>query len=193
MRLFIFARHGQSTANVARVVNGDPHRPAPLTPRGERQARQLGDQLRNIRIDVAFCTRFARTRQTAEIALAGRSVPLYVDPTFDEIDVGALDGATIGEYRGWKRRHLHSDAFPGGESLDDAARRYATALGSLLDREEQRFLVVCHEIALRSMLEVLDGVEWPRVPNAVPFVFDENAIRTAAYRLEAFAQLPLAS
>jgi 2,3-bisphosphoglycerate-dependent phosphoglycerate mutase len=193
MRIFIFARHGQSTLNVARVVNGDPHRFAPLTARGERQARRLADQLRNVELDVAFCTRFPRTRQTAQIVLSGRTVPLNVEQAFDDIDVGALDGATIGEYRDWKRRHLQSDAFPGGESSDDARRRHARALRSLLDRPEQRFLVIGHEVGIRNMLEVLDGCGWRRVPNAVPYLFDENAIRTAAQRLEAIGRLVRAS
>jgi broad specificity phosphatase PhoE len=193
MRIFIFARHGESTLNVAQVVNGNPRRHVPLTALGERQARQLGDRLRNVQLDVAVCTRFPRTRQTAELALAGRGVPLLVEPSFDDIDVGELDGATIGDYRTWKRRHRHSEPFPGGETLDDAARRYADALLSLLDRPEQRFLVVCHEAGIRSMLEVLDGAGWRPVPNAVPYLFDENAVRTAAYRLAMYGELLEAS
>jgi len=39
---FIFARHGQSVANVERVVSSDPAHGAGLTPRGRTQARQLG-------------------------------------------------------------------------------------------------------------------------------------------------------
>jgi broad specificity phosphatase PhoE len=189
MRFFVFARHGESTLNVARVVNGNPHRPVPLTLRGERQARQLGDQLRSVELDVAFCTRFPRTRQTAELALTGRRVPLLVAPRFDDIDVGTLDGATISDYRDWKHRHRQGERFPGGESLDNASRRYADGLWSLLDRPEQRFLVVCHEHVIRSMLEVLDGAGWRRVPNAVPYLFDENAIRTAAPRLAMYGEL----
>jgi 2,3-bisphosphoglycerate-dependent phosphoglycerate mutase len=193
MRIFIFARHGESTSNVAQVVNGNPRTPVPLTELGERQARQLGDQLRNVELDIAFCTRFPRTRQTAELALAGRGVPLHVEPSFDDINVGDLDGATIGDYRTWKRWHRESQPFPGGESLDDAARRYADALMSLLDRPEQRFLVVCHEVGIRSMVDVLDGAGWRRVPNAVPYLFDENAVRTAAYRLAMYGELREAS
>jgi broad specificity phosphatase PhoE len=192
VRLFVLARHGQSTLNVAHVVNGDPQRPAPLTQRGVRQARQLGEQLRNIHLDVAFCSRFPRTRQTAEIALAGRNVRLRLEAGLDDIDVGALDGATIDEYSAWKRRHRRTDSFPNGESLDDASHRYAAALRSLLELAEQRILVVTHEVAIRYMLQVLDGGGWRRIPNAVPYFFDENAIRTAAYRLEASTPLFLA-
>src|SRR5687768_1706891 len=111
---------------------------------GKRGSSAL--KLRNVELDVAFCTRFPRTRQTAEVALADRNVPLLVEPRFDDIDVGELDGSTIADYRTWKRRHRPSDVFPGGESPDAAARRFAEALRSLLARPEQSFLVVRHEV-----------------------------------------------
>jgi len=192
MRIVVFARHAESTLNVAQIINGDPHRAVPLTERGERQARRLGEQLRNIELDVAVCTRFARTRQTAQIALAGRRVPLLEEPSFD-IDVGALDGKTITEYGAWKQTHLRIEPFPGGESLDDASRRYADGLWSLFDRPEQRVLVVCHEVGIRWMLDALDGAGWRRVPNAVPYFFDDNAIRVAAHRLAQYGRLLEAS
>jgi broad specificity phosphatase PhoE len=192
-QVIIFARHGESTLNVAGVVNGNPQRPAPLTPRGQRQARQLGDQLRNLGLDLAVCTRFPRTRQTAELALAGRGVPLTVEAAFDDIDVGTLDGAAIGDYRDWKQRHRQSERFPGGESLDAALQRYGGGLKTLLERTEERILVVCHEHVIRSMLEVLDGRGWRHVPNALPYAFDDNAVRTAAHRLALHGQLLQAS
>ena len=178
---------------MARVVNGDPYRPVLLTQRGEQEARQLGDQLRNVELDVAFCTRFPRTRETAEIALGRRRVPLLVEPNFDDVDVGALDGATIDDFSQWKHRHRRGERFPDGESLDEAAERYSTGLRALLDRPEQRLLVVCHAVVIRSILEVLDDTVWRHVPNAVPYLFDENAIRTAAHRLVLYGQIPKAS
>jgi broad specificity phosphatase PhoE len=71
-RLFVFARHAKSTANVAGVVSSDPGHPVWLTARGELQARQLGMQLGCIDIDLAVATRFARTQHTVKLALADR-------------------------------------------------------------------------------------------------------------------------
>src|SRR6266545_3178086 len=53
MRLFVFARHAESAANVAHVISSDPARPAALTRRGRLQARKLGAQLANLEIDGA--------------------------------------------------------------------------------------------------------------------------------------------
>jgi hypothetical protein len=75
VRLFIFARHGESTANAEHLVSSDPSRLVGLTPRGQAQARELGAQIASLDVERAIATRFARTRQTAELALDGRDGP----------------------------------------------------------------------------------------------------------------------
>src|ERR671925_587259 len=104
MRLFVIARHGESTLNHEQRVNGDPSVPVPLTERGCDEARLLGQQIAHVPFDLCVHSRFERTR---------------------------------------------ADAFPGGESLDDAARRYARAYRNVLGRSEERILVLTHEIPLR--------------------------------------------
>ena len=196
MRLFLLARHGESTLNEARRVNGDPARDVPLTARGRAEAVLLGAQVANLRLDVCLHSRFPRTRETAEVALAGRRVPLACEPLLDDIDVGRLDGAMIDDYRAWKRAHDRATAFPGGESLDAAALRYAAAFRALVARPERRVLAVCHEIPLRYALnaaagsEELDGPTHD-VENARPYLFDADALARAADRIEALvARVP---
>ena len=130
MRLFVFARHGESTLNVERRVNGDPSVPVGLTEQGEEEARRLGEQVAQLPFDACVHTRFARTRETAEIALSGREdVPLVEEPLLDDIDVGDLEGETDRRATGSGSTGTTRDvAFPGGESLDDAARRYARGI-----------------------------------------------------------------
>ena len=105
MRLFLLARHGQSELNVSRRINGDPAVAVQLTPVGEDESRGLGLEVANVALDLCVHTRFGRTRATAEIALAGRSVPFAEEPLFDDIDVGDLEGRTIEDYRAWKHSH----------------------------------------------------------------------------------------
>jgi broad specificity phosphatase PhoE len=180
MRLFIFARHAESSANVANFVSSDPSRPIALSDEGRRQARTLGKQLANIQIDVAVHTRFLRTRETAQLALEGRSVPLVVEAALDEVRAGAFDGAAIAEYWTWKKRHARTDRFPGGESLDDAAQRYALALRNLLRRDEPVTFVVSHELAIRYIVEAAGGVtsldSGVGIANASPYLFDDATL-----------------
>jgi broad specificity phosphatase PhoE len=148
LRLFVFARHAESTANTAHAFSSDPARPVALTERGRVQARALGAQLANVNIDLAVGTRFQRTQETIGIALHGRRVPVLIEPGFDELQAGDLDGAPMEAYWSWRRQHTLSDRLPHGESPDDASRRYANALRSLLARTEAVTLVVLHESAL---------------------------------------------
>jgi probable phosphoglycerate mutase len=192
MRLFILVRHGQSELNAAQRINGDPSVPVALTEQGRQEAAALAVQLAGIAVDVCIQTRFVRTRQTAEIALAGRHVPMEVEPLFDDIDVGELESRTIEDYRAWKRAHTRADPFPGGESLDAAALRYVEAFERLLARPEQRILVVSHEIPVRYAVNAAAGsdeLDGPahEIRNCVPHLFDEDRLGRAATRIRALA------
>lgn len=190
MRIFILSRHGQSTLNVENKVNGDPTVPVPLTADGRVAATRLGEQVAHLPFDLGVHTRFARTRETLEIALAGRAVPTIEEPLLDDIRIGDLEGCSLDDYRAWKHAHTRSDAFPGGESLDDAARRYARAFRGLLARPEQRVLVLCHEIPVRYALNAAAGstdLDGPAhlIANATPYLFDERALERAADHIDA--------
>jgi broad specificity phosphatase PhoE len=189
VQLYVLARHGETTLNFENRINGDPSVPVSLTQRGREQARLLGEQIRHIPLELCVVTRFARTHETAEIALAGRDTPLEEDPLLDDIDVGKLEGRTLEEYRAWKREHKRSDPFPGGESLDDAARRYARAFQRLLERPERSILVVTHEIPLRYAINAADGsddLDGPahQFANATPYLFDAAALAGAVEGIE---------
>ena len=192
MRLFVLTRHAHSTLNVEGRVNGDPGVPVPLTEDGRRQARALGAQLAKVPLDLCVHTRFPRTRETAELALGTRTVPMLEEPLLDDVDVGELEGRTIDDYRAWKKEHTRADSFPGGESLDETARRYVAAFRRLLERPERAMLVVCHEIPIRYALNAAGGsddLDGPahQVPNAAPYLFGDDALARAANRIEQLA------
>ncbi|HXV33589.1 MAG TPA: histidine phosphatase family protein [Gaiellaceae bacterium] len=195
MRLFVLARHGESELNIARRVNGDPGVPVALTERGREEARELGEQMAHLPLDGCVHTRFPRTLETAAIALEGRDeVPLTVEPLLDDIDIGELEGERLEVYREWKHGHGRSEPFPGGESLDDAARRYAAAFGRLLGSPWQTVLVVCHEIPVRYALNGAagsDSLDGPahEIANAVPYLFDEERLARAVRGIERLTAL----
>jgi broad specificity phosphatase PhoE len=194
MRLFVLARHAESTLNHQNRINGDPLVPADLTESGRTQARLLGQELSALPIDLCVHTRFGRTRVTAELALAGRTIRVLEEPLLDDIDVGELEGQTVDDYRVWKLAHARSDRFPGGESLDEAARRYARGFRALLERSESVILVVAHEIPIRYALNAAGGsddLDAPAhaIPNARPYLFDESSLELAVAGIEEPARL----
>ena len=178
-------------------MNGDPAVPVPLTEEGRAEAARLGHQLRAVRIDLCVHTRFQRTRETAELILHGRQVPFLVEPLLDDVRVGELEGEPLENYRAWKQAHTRADPFPGGESLDDAARRYGGAFRQLLDRDELVTLVVTHEIPIRYALNAAEGsgdLDAPEhsIPNATPYLFDDEMLRRAVKGIERIAANPTA-
>jgi broad specificity phosphatase PhoE len=189
VRLYVLARHAESVLNHENRVNGDPSVATPLTELGRRQAALLGLQLRGLALDACVHTRFGRTLETARLALEGRDVPYVEEEILDDVRVGELEGLRIEEYRAWKAEHTRADRFPGGESLDEAAVRYAAGFRRLLARPEQSVLVVCHEIPIRYALNAVGGsvdLDAPvhSVPNAQPFLFDAEALAAAAEAIE---------
>jgi broad specificity phosphatase PhoE len=191
MRLLLLARHGQSLFNVDRVVNGDPALDRGLSPLGMEEAHKLHGQIAGISIDLCVVSEFPRAQQTARLALEGRDdIPWEVDHNLNDIRIGELEGQTLDDYREWKLAHEHSDPFPGGESLDDAAHRYAAAYERLLRRDEDTILCVCHEIPVRYAINAAAGspdVDGPIhvIANATPYVFDAAGLERAARRLAA--------
>jgi len=189
VRLFLLARHGESTLNVEDRVNGDPDVRVDLTERGRDESRKLGEQIAHVPIDLCVHTQFQRTLQTSELALEGRTLPFTVEPLLNDIDIGELEGETISDYRAWKKVHTRSDRFPAGESLDEAAHRYASAYRRLLERDEDTVLVISHEIPIRYALNAAagsDDLDGPmhQIRNATPYLFDEDGLAAAATRID---------
>jgi broad specificity phosphatase PhoE len=195
MRVLLRARHGQSLFNVDGVINGDPARDRGLSPHGEEEALRLQLQIAAIAIDACFVSRFPRAHQTARIALGARAdtTPWHEDPDLDDIKIGDLEGQTLDDYRAWKAKHTHDDPFPGGESLNDAARRYADALERIARRDEEVILCVCHEIPVRYAANGAassDQLDAPLhdVANATPYVFDADGVARAVARMRELAR-----
>jgi broad specificity phosphatase PhoE len=186
VRLLLLARHGQSLFNVAGVVNGDPALDRGLSEPGRAAARSLGLQLAGIPIDLCVTSRFPRAQETARLALGDERdfVPTLVDEGLDDVKIGDLEGNTLAEYHAWKHAHVRADRFPGGESLDEAAARYAAAFERLAARREETILCVCHEIPVRYAVNGAAGSADPDAPfhdvaNATPYLFDERSLLRA--------------
>jgi broad specificity phosphatase PhoE len=143
------ARHGESEAAAAGLVGGD----SPLTPTGIDEARTLGDRLRRVTIDVCLTSRARRARETAEVALEGRVVPIVVDEDLGDIRFGSFEGRPLADYRAWVESHAPDEAPPEGESRVETLRRFVRAFRRVLARSERSVLVVAHGLTVSSVAE----------------------------------------
>src|SRR5438876_11841989 len=114
------ARHGETAWTVSGQHTGLTD--IPLTERGERNARRLGDRLRDHTFAHVFTSPLQRARRTCE--LAGYGPVARVDPELVEWNYGAYEGRKTAEIRqerpDWD---LFRDGCPGGETADDVGAR----------------------------------------------------------------------
>jgi broad specificity phosphatase PhoE len=192
----ILTRHGESEFSLRGAMNGDPAVACPLTPAGEQQARRLGETLRETPLDLVVVTEFERTRQTADLALAGRHVPRLVVTELNDIRVGDFEGGLLEAYRAWARERSPVEVPPGGgESRADAAGRYARGFRVVLARPEETILVVAHGLPIRYLLLAAEGAELRPVIESLgyaePHRLSRDEVEHAVERLERWAAEPV--
>jgi broad specificity phosphatase PhoE len=156
-RLFL-ARHAESEYSVRGTLNGDPSIDVSLTEAGCDQARALGARLGGEPIDLCAVTEFARTRQTAELALARRDVPFLVVPELNDHPAGSYEGRPLAEYLEWAHASAPDDVVPGAsESRAQVIERFARGFRILLERPEAVVLAVLHSLPLAYLFGAVEG------------------------------------
>jgi probable phosphoglycerate mutase len=121
-------RHGETAWTQSRRHTGLTD--IPLTERGERQARQLGEHLRSRTYGYVLTSPLQRARRTCE--LAGFATAAQIDPDLVEWNYGEYDGLTTEEIL--QRRpswELFRDGCPGGESVAEVAARVDRVIARL--------------------------------------------------------------
>jgi broad specificity phosphatase PhoE len=191
----ILARHGESELSCQGLTNGDPRIACPLTARGSEEARHLGEVLATEPIDLCVTSEFERARETADLALEGRTVPRLVLPGLNDIRFGEFEGRALADYREWAHAHTPEDEAPGGgESRVETIRRYADAYREILARPERTILVVAHGLPVRYVLDAVEGsapvAKVRQVPYAEPFPVSAAQLTAAVERLEAWLVEP---
>ncbi len=184
------SRHGESTYEADGIADGDPTRHVPLTGRGRKEAADLGAELRSVPIELCVTSEFPRTRETADIALRGRDVPIITDAELNDIRYGIFEGKPLDDFHAWEHSHSPNAAPRGGESRRHVAERCVRALTALLAREERIILVVSHEMVVGYILNAARGTtpqgHTAHLPPATPFVLPRTDVEKALQTLRAW-------
>jgi probable phosphoglycerate mutase len=114
------ARHGETAWTLSRQHTGLTD--LPLTERGERTARRLGERLKALTFTAVFTSPLQRAARTCE--LAGLKSVAEVDKDLVEWNYGQFEGRRTAEIRAerpdWE---LFRDGCPGGESPQEVGAR----------------------------------------------------------------------
>jgi broad specificity phosphatase PhoE len=149
------ARHGETAWSLSGQHTGLTD--LPLTERGQRNARQLGERLKGLTFARVFTSPLQRAARTCE--LAGFGGAAEVEPGLLEWDYGKYEGRTTADIHrerpGW---YIFRDGCPGGESPEQ--------VGGRADRVVSRVRAVQGDVLLFSsghFLRVL-AARWLGLP-----------------------------
>jgi broad specificity phosphatase PhoE len=146
----VFETHSTSVDNEHGIATGWLE--GSLSEAGKLQAESLGDRRRDDRLDVIFTSDLRRATQTAEIAFAGCSIPIYRDRRLRECNYGAMNGLPREQVGAEQRRRLDVP-YPDGESWRQAVERVGGFLEELLRSYDGRRALIIGHVATRWALD----------------------------------------
>ncbi len=174
--LLVISRHTESEWNLLGKWTGLTD--VSLTEKGHKEARMVGELLKEIKFDVAYVSEQKRTHQTLEGILAGANYPdvmKQVRGAVNERDYGELTGknkwevqteigdeAFKGIRRGWDY------PVPGGETLKDVHARVVPFFETeLLPRLQagENVLLVAHGNSIRALIKHLEDIHEDEIAN----------------------------
>jgi probable phosphoglycerate mutase len=139
MAKLIFARHGESEANVLHEFSNRGLKHG-LTARGRLQAQLLAEQLGDSATEALFSSPLLRALQTAEILSTHLNLPYEVTDALREYDCGFLEGRSDEDgwelyeivLREWLVNRNWARRIQGGESFLDMQRRFVPFIEDLV-------------------------------------------------------------
>lgn len=188
MAQLVLLRHGESQWNLENRFTGWVD--VPLSPKGEQEAREAGEKLRQFTFDRAYTSVLKRAIDTLRIVLEviGQSnLPVERDQALNERMYGELQGLdkeeTAKKYgdrqvKLWRRSYDVPP--PGGESLKDTATRVLPYYQQHIHPDllaGRALLVVAHGNSLRALVMHLDQLSPEEVlelniPTGIPLLYE---------------------
>ena len=126
-------RHGRTDWNDLRMLQGKTD--IPLNEDGRRMAAEAAKEYAEIPFDICFCSPLVRAKETAEILLRGRDVPVEYDDRLMEMSFGVYEGVKssfdipdcpVNEF--FFHPESYDDPVEGGESTRDLMERTGSFL-----------------------------------------------------------------
>jgi broad specificity phosphatase PhoE len=156
-RVYI-VRHGETEWNAQGRIQG--HTDIYLSEKGREQVRAVARRLAEVPFDAAYSSDLSRTRETAQIVLGERNIPLHSTPQLREYNKGVFEGLTVHEYSlrypELYQASLVNDpdfAPDGGETIRQTTARMAQFVAQLRERHlDDTILIVGHGGSLRSLI-----------------------------------------
>ena len=148
-----FAAHGTTTDNEAKIASG--WKDVELSELGMKQAKELGERFKNIKLDLICTSDLKRAVDTATLAF-GNTIPMISDTRLRELNYGDLNGQPSEIVEPLKMQHVIIP-FPNGESYEQAVTRTQEFYKELKTKHPDATILVIGHRATHYGLEVFTG------------------------------------
>ena len=190
-------RHGESTWNAARRVQGQSASAGPLTPRGTQEAEAAAEGFAATapRARIVVSSDLPRAMETAVILARRLNRGIESDPGLREQALGALEGQVVGPDVARELKRLWRDPWPGpvgGESVAELYMRVRNALSGIAERwPGVEVIAVTHGGPIRAAVAACGGgvieMQRSRVDNGAVFAVQVSRPRVGRSRVTALA------
>lgn len=156
-------RHGETEWNEKGIMQGWGD--SPLTELGKKQAKWLGERMKDLHIDVIYTSPIGRALNTAKIVKGDRDIPLIEYDGLKEIQIGGWEGLNQEEMKSLSEENYYnfwnvpSKYIPtgDGEIFNEVKDRSFNAISEIIEKEKGKtILIVTHTITLKSYLTALE-------------------------------------
>jgi probable phosphoglycerate mutase len=161
----LLVRHGATTSSADERFAGSSD--VELSAEGAAQVRALGERLRGVRIDAAYCSTMHRAIATCQAVAGPHGLTPIRLAALREIDHGHWEGLPhkqvesrfAAEYAAWSADPLNT-IIPGGESGASVLKRALEAIGQIVrEHDGQSVLIVSHKATNRLLISQLMGMD----------------------------------
>lgn len=145
-------RHGKTDWNEKHKLQGRTD--IPINEEGREMARRAYFECLNVHFDVCYCSPLIRAKETAEIVLKDRNVPIIVDDRLVEMSFGSYEGI---EYSFsipdcpvniiFQHPEAYKESIGGAETFEELFHRTGEFLKQVVEpllKQEKDVLIVGH-------------------------------------------------
>lgn len=158
-------RHGKTDWNAERRLQGRTD--IPINDEGRLMAEKAREEYRDIHIDVCYCSPLIRAKETAEILLEGRDIPIITDERLVEMCFGIYEGVqNASEIPGSPMKQFFDDpenyvTAENAESFDDLFERTGDFLEKVIFPQIEKgrdILIIGHGAMNSSIISRVNNI-----------------------------------
>lgn len=183
---FYYVRHGETLFNLLNRMQGWCD--SPLTQKGIDDAKKAREILKTVPLNAAYVSTSERCRDTCQIVVEGRDIPVYERKGLKEVNFGTWEGVEVDKHLDEiNRRRLTGNHWEdcGGDSDETFAKRVRETYSAIYEERNDgdQVLIVSHGAAWLWLQSILLGIDTgafakmkedkglPRLPNGYNGIF----------------------